>query len=313
MSCCLAWWVLKVRMRLTGMFICVQPKVFTKEVIELMCELNKRPIIFPLSNPTHLAECTAEEAWTWSKGTVLFASGSPFPTMDLGGGKQFVPGQGNNAYIFPGVGLAVVVAGIKHVTDDMMRVAARALADQVSEQDTASFCLYPPLKDIRTVSCKIAAAVAEEAYAAGLASKQRPADLLQAAKSTMFYPGYEAIDLNDTQMDSEGLRVLRNPTQNLGLLMDKAQRAELGLLGVLPPVVSTMEVELARIRFQFDRIQKPLDKYTYLMGLQVCTSQCLTRDLCACTIHHKIATMLLREGEPFHAYVLDTSPKMISP
>lgn len=131
------------------------PKVFDKEVIEMMSELNAQPIIYPLSNPTSKAECTAEEAFQWSKGKVLFASGSPFDPVEVDG-KTYVPGQGNNAYIFPGVGLGAVVGGVKHLTDDMMRIAAKALADQVTKEDLDTGCLYPPLAKIRECSVKIA-------------------------------------------------------------------------------------------------------------------------------------------------------------
>jgi len=135
-------------------------KMFNKEVIHEMCKLNDRPIIFPLSNPTSKAECTAEEAFTWTKGKVLFASGSPFDPVTVDG-KLHVPGQGNNVYIFPGVGLGAVVAGLKHITDDMLRISARALADMTSEEDLASSCLYPALSRIREVSINIATQIAE--------------------------------------------------------------------------------------------------------------------------------------------------------
>ena len=135
-------------------------KMFNKEVVDEMCKLNERPIIFPLSNPTSKAECTAEEAFTWTKGKVLFASGSPFDPVTIDG-KVHVPGQGNNAYIFPGVGLAAVVGGLKHITDDMMRVSARSLADMATEEDLASSCLYPALARIREVSAYIALKVTE--------------------------------------------------------------------------------------------------------------------------------------------------------
>ena len=135
-------------------------KMFNKEVVDEMSKFNERPIIFPLSNPTSKAECTAEEAFNWTKGKVLFASGSPFDPVTVDG-KVHVPGQGNNAYIFPGVGLGAVVCGLKHITDDMLRISARALADMASEEDLASSCLYPPLSRIREVSANIATQIAE--------------------------------------------------------------------------------------------------------------------------------------------------------
>jgi len=175
--------------RPTGIIgVSAQPRVFNKVVVELMTEINPRPIVFPLSNPTHLAECTAEEAFNWTNGQVLFASGSPFDPVTVNG-KVHVPGQGNNAYIFPGVGLGVVVAGLKHVTDDMMRIAARTLSEQVSPSDVASSCLYPPLSSIRSVSSKIAIAVAKEGYEKGLATKPKPADLAAAVEAAMYCPG----------------------------------------------------------------------------------------------------------------------------
>ena len=166
-----------------------QPRTFTQEIVERMAEYNEQPMIFALSNPTSKAECTAEEAYTWSDGRAIFASGSPFaPVMYKG--KNYVPGQGNNAYIFPGVGLGVTAVAAKHVTDEMFMTAAKTLANEVSEADLAMGRIYPPLQDIRKVSSAIAVAVAEVAYKQGLATVSRPDDLLGYIKSQMFDPTY---------------------------------------------------------------------------------------------------------------------------
>ena len=153
--------------------------------------MHDRPIIFALSNPTSKAECTAEQAYTWTDGRAIFASGSPFPPVTVGD-KTYVPGQGNNAYIFPGVGLGVVACGARRVTDEMFFAAARALADLVSEDDLAQGRIYPPLGSIRHVSAVIAAAVAEVAYRRGLAAEPKPEDLLAHIEAQMYVPRYES-------------------------------------------------------------------------------------------------------------------------
>jgi malate dehydrogenase (oxaloacetate-decarboxylating)(NADP+) len=166
-----------------------QPSSFTKEMIEAMSKINKRPIVFALSNPTSKAECTAEEAYKWSKGRAIFASGSPFDAVNYGN-KTFVPGQGNNVYIFPGVGLGALVAKAKHVTDEMFLTSAHALANLVSEEDLATGCVYPPLEKIREVSAQIAHDVAMIAWDKGLATREKPDDLMAFIKEQMFQPVY---------------------------------------------------------------------------------------------------------------------------
>merc|ERR1712227_648466 len=145
------------------------PRVFTPEIIQDMASFNEQPIIFALSNPTSMAECTAEEAYTHSDGRAVFASGSPFPAFK-GFGKTYEPGQGNNAYIFPGASLAVICAGIHHISDAVFLSAAEGLADLVGEEDIAVGRLYPHLTKVREISIKIAVKVASEAYREGLAS-----------------------------------------------------------------------------------------------------------------------------------------------
>ena len=166
-----------------------QANVFTQDVVQAMAQLNERPIVFALSNPTSKAECTAQQAYEWSEERAIFASGSPFEPVQIGN-KTYVPGQGNNAYIFPGVGLGAVVSRTRRVTDEMFLAAATVLAEQVSDEDLDLGRVYPSLSRVREVSALIAAEVAAIAYTQGLAQREAPDDILTDVREHMFQPLY---------------------------------------------------------------------------------------------------------------------------
>ncbi len=169
-----------------------QGQTFTQPIVEQMAAFNERPIIFALSNPTSQSECTAEQAYTWTNGRAIFASGSPFAPVTLNG-QTYIPGQGNNAYIFPGVGLSVVASGSSRVTDEMFMAAAKALATALTPAEQAQGRIYPALERIREVSAVLAAAVSQVAYAQGLATTlPAPANLLTAMQAAMYQPVYGA-------------------------------------------------------------------------------------------------------------------------
>ena len=165
------------------------PKLFTREVIHAMAESNERPIIFPYSNPTSRSECTAEEAYRWSDGRAVFASGSPFPPVEIAG-RKFVPGQGNNVYIFPAMGMAVFATEATRVTEEMFIVAAKAVAEQVTEENLASGLIYPPQSRILEASLHVAERVATYIFEKDLARVRRPDDVGKLIHARAYRPVY---------------------------------------------------------------------------------------------------------------------------
>jgi malate dehydrogenase (oxaloacetate-decarboxylating)(NADP+) len=165
------------------------PKLFTREVIETMAALNERPIIFPYSNPTSRSEATAEEVYRWSDGRAIFASGSPFPPVEFAG-RRLVPGQGNNVYIFPAMGMAIYATEAKRVTEQLFLIAARALAEQVSEKHLAAGLIYPPQSDILRASLHVAERIATGIFDQGLAGVPRPDDIGALIRARAYKPVY---------------------------------------------------------------------------------------------------------------------------
>jgi len=165
------------------------PKLFNHEVIGAMARINQRPIIFPYSNPTSRSECSAEEAYRWSDGRAVFASGSPFPPVEIGG-RHFVPGQGNNVYIFPAMGMAVFATEAKRVTEEMFIVAARAVAEQVTEENLSTGLIYPPQSHILDASLHVAERIAAYIFDQGLARVPRPDDVGALIHARAYRPVY---------------------------------------------------------------------------------------------------------------------------
>jgi malate dehydrogenase (oxaloacetate-decarboxylating)(NADP+) len=164
------------------------PNMFNETVCNTMALLHERPIIFALSNPTSKAECTASEAYQWTQGKCIFASGSPFDPVTLPNGQRFIPGQGNNAYVFPGIGLGALAAGSTKIDDDDMLTAAETLASLVTQEDLNVGSIYPPLAILREVSAHIAAAIVYNAHEKGVATKPKPENILSYVKSIMYNP-----------------------------------------------------------------------------------------------------------------------------
>jgi malic enzyme len=168
--------------------------LFTEPIVTAMAGINERPIVFPLSNPTSQSECTAEQAIRWSGGRAVVATGSPFAPVEYDGVRHRI-GQGNNAFIFPGVGLGLWVGGVRRVTDGMFIDAAKALADQVTTADLAQGAVYPELPRIRDCSLVVACAVIKRAVAEGHATASILRRLEETVRRAMWFPSYEPIAL----------------------------------------------------------------------------------------------------------------------
>ena len=167
-------------------------KAFTQSIVEAMSQLNDRPIIFALSNPTDHAECTAEEAYTWSKGKALYAAGVQFPNVQYDG-KTFLPGQANNFYIFPAIGLAVYATQAKRVTNQMFIEAGRAVSDQITADQLAQGLLYPPQSNILETEIQTAIRVAKLVFDHDLARVDRPDNLEAWIRSQVYKPEYRSL------------------------------------------------------------------------------------------------------------------------
>jgi malate dehydrogenase (oxaloacetate-decarboxylating)(NADP+) len=163
---------------------------FTQKVIEAMSRINEHPVVLALSNPTDHAECTPEQAYTWSKGKAIYAAGVQFPPVHLYA-QTFLPGQANNFYIFPAVGMAIFATQASRVTDEMFIEAARAVADQVPPELLKQGSLYPLQSNILETEIQTAARVAKLVFDSGLARVSRPADMVAFIREHVYKPEYK--------------------------------------------------------------------------------------------------------------------------
>lgn len=166
---------------------------FNEKVLKAMAEINERPVIFPYSNPTSRSECTAEEAYAATDGRCLFASGTPFPPLEVKG-KTIEPAQGNNVYIFPALGLALYATKARRVTEAMFLVAGRTLAGTLTQEEIDDGLLYPSRTRIRDCSAKVAARIAEKIFDLGLAGVERPDDIEAFIAECTYMPQYELLE-----------------------------------------------------------------------------------------------------------------------
>ncbi|XP_066035712.1 NADP-dependent malic enzyme isoform X1 [Chamaea fasciata] len=181
---------------------------FTPKILQDMAALNKRPIIFALSNPTSKAECTAEQCYKYTEGRGIFASGSPFDPVTLPSGQTLYPGQGNNSYVFPGVALGVISCGMRHIDEDVFLTTAEVIAQQVTEENLREGRLYPPLVTIQDVSLKIAVRIAEEAYRKNTASTYpQPKDLEAFIRSQVYSTDYNSFVADSYTWPEEAMKV----------------------------------------------------------------------------------------------------------
>jgi len=166
--------------------------VFSESVVRAMSSINARPIVFPLSNPTSKSECTAEEAVRWSDGRAIIATGSPFAPVSYRG-RTYRIGQGNNVFVFPGVGLGLWVGRVRRVTDSMFLDAARALAAQVSDADLAAGAVYPDVTRIRDCAHAVACAVIRRAVVEEHTEPALMHGLEETVRSAMWFPRYRSV------------------------------------------------------------------------------------------------------------------------
>lgn len=181
-----------------------QPNVFTEDMVRLMAaqckQIHIKPIIMPMSNPTSKCECSAEQAYQWTDGEAVVATGSPFPPYHSPTGQVHIPSQCNNMYVFPGIGLAASVAGVKKITDKMLYVAAVACSDSMTTEEKAEGRTFPRINRIREVSLKVACAVIREALendmTTKITSKHLEEGLENVVARKMYFPAYHPLVAN---------------------------------------------------------------------------------------------------------------------